>query len=51
MCFHKGCSSYRKSIRRDVIEGEFAVLLNDITPSPAKLSIAKRMFSAAWNDR
>ena len=51
MCFHKGCSSYRKSIRRDVIEGEFAVLLNDITPSPAKLSIAKRMFSAAWNER
>jgi hypothetical protein len=51
MCFNKGCGSYRKSIRRDVIEGEFADLLRDVAPSPAKLSLAKRMFSAAWNQR
>ena len=25
MCFNKGCESYRKSIRRNMIEGAFAV--------------------------
>src|SRR5690606_11113605 len=27
MCFQKGCPEYRKSIRREVIEGEFEALL------------------------
>ncbi|MCA8883146.1 MAG: recombinase family protein [Rhodobacteraceae bacterium] len=51
MCFNKGCGSYRKSIRRDVIEGEFADLLQEVVPSKANLSLANRMFSAAWNQR
>lgn len=49
MCFHKGCSSYRKSIRRDVIEGEFAGVLGDVLPSRRKLSAARAAFADIWD--
>lgn len=49
MCFHKGCSSYRKSIRRDVIEGEFAGVLGDVLPSRRKLSAARDAFADIWD--
>ncbi len=51
MCFHKPCGSYRKSIRRDEIEGAFEDVLNSVTPSETKLSIAARMFATIWDSR
>lgn len=51
MCFNKGCTSYRKSIRRDVIEDEFADLLADVVPSRSILSAAKATFADIWDAR
>jgi site-specific DNA recombinase len=49
MCFKKGCGRYRKSIRRDVIEGQFAELLEALTPAPALFQMIRAMFLKAWN--
>ncbi len=51
MCFTKGCESYRKSIRRDVLEGEFVELLEDMQPSQSLLTLATAMFANAWDQR
>ena len=51
MCFTKGCDSYRKSIRRDVLEGEFVDLLRDMQPSENLYKLAKAMFKSAWDQR
>ncbi len=51
MCFHKPCGSYRKSVRRDEIEGAFEDVLSSVVPSKTKLSIAARMFATIWDGR
>lgn len=51
MCFQKGCEAYRKSIRRDEMEGAFEGLLESITPSPIKLAIARDIFATEWDAR
>jgi site-specific DNA recombinase len=51
MCFKKGCSSYRKSIRREKIEGEFEQFLLSLRPSPDLFRLAKEMFRELWNYR
>lgn len=51
MCFARECTEYRKSIRRDQIEGEFEALLGQLTPSPKLIEIAKAMFADAWGQR
>ncbi|MCU7829137.1 MAG: recombinase family protein [Candidatus Thiodiazotropha sp. (ex Myrtea sp. 'scaly one' KF741663)] len=51
MCFQKGCSSYRKSIRRDVIEGEFERFLLSLKPSQELFNAALSMFKDLWNYR
>lgn len=51
MCFKKGCVSYRKSIRRDALEGEFTALLGEMQPSDSYLTLAKAMFTNAWDQR
>lgn len=51
MCFQKGCESYRKSIRRDVLERDFEALLGDLTPVPAVLTVARKMLTKLWNQR
>ncbi|MEW8072637.1 MAG: recombinase family protein [Candidatus Thiodiazotropha sp.] len=51
MCFQKGCSSYRKSIRRDVIEGEFEQFLLSLKPSQELFNAALAMFKDLWNYR
>ncbi|MEM7198394.1 MAG: recombinase family protein, partial [Pseudomonadota bacterium] len=33
LCFTKGCPSYRKSIRRDALEGDFGALLKRMQPA------------------
>ena len=51
LCPKRGCASYGKSIRRDVIEGEFETLLRSMTPSQALFSIASKMFRKLWDRR
>ncbi len=51
MCFRQGCTQYRKSIRRSLIEGEFAELLSQLTPAPSLAEITRAMFKDAWEQR
>jgi len=51
MCFDKSCQSYRKSIRRDVIEGEFETLLKQMRPSANLFRMVKDMFRQSWDYR
>ena len=51
MCFAKGCVSYRKSIRRDTLEGEFNQLVRSMQPTQGLFAIAKEMFAQAWEQR
>ena len=44
----KGCVEYRKSIRKEKIEGEFAVLLADLKPSANLFAMAFEMFRDIW---
>lgn len=48
-CKSRGCDGYKKSIRRDVIEGEFAVLLQEIEPPPRAFKVAQVMFRKMWD--
>ena len=49
LCCKKGCEHYGKSIRRDVIEGSFAELLDDIQPQTKVIKLATMMFTDAWS--
>jgi site-specific DNA recombinase len=51
MCKKKGCESYRKSIRRDELEGEFEALLQTLQPKAKLFELAKAMFIDLWNMR
>ena len=51
LCDSKGCVSYRKSIPRDRMEGEFADILRTLQPTKGLFDIAKAMFKDAWNQR
>ena len=50
-CVTKGCESRSKSIRRDVIEGEFKELVKSLQPSKAMFATAVSMFETLWNHR
>lgn len=50
-CVTKGCESKSKSIRRDVIEGEFETLLKTLKPSQALIKTASTMFKRLWDHR
>ena len=49
MCFNRGCESKGKSIRRDVIEGEFESLLKGMTPSREMFDLASLLFRDWWD--
>ncbi len=49
MCFKKGCGSYRKSIRRDTLEGEFEDLLKSLQPTEGLFKLARAMFEDLWD--
>ena len=50
LCQNKGaCEHYGKSIRRDVIEGEFAALLAQMRPSKPVFAIMYEMLRDIWN--
>lgn len=51
MCFNKDCESYRKSIRRDDIEGAFSALLKTLRPAPALFSLVRAMLQDGWDLR
>ncbi|MEQ9641747.1 MAG: recombinase family protein [Alphaproteobacteria bacterium] len=50
-CFNKRCESARKSIRRDVLEGEFEGLLADVQPASTLVELALDMFRRAWDQQ
>ena len=51
LCAHKGCVSYRKSVRRQVLESEFGELLKRLTPSQSLFRAARAMFEELWHHR
>ncbi len=51
LCHAKGCPSYRKSIRRDVLEGGFDELMQSLKPSEGMFAMASKMFKDAWGQR
>jgi site-specific DNA recombinase len=51
LCAKTGCASYRKSIRRQNLEGEFGELLERLTPSTKLLGAARAVFEEFWNRR
>ena len=51
LCPTKGCHDYRKSIRKEQMEGEFEKLLLQMRPTPNLFYMAKAMFEELWKDR
>ncbi|MCB9958712.1 MAG: recombinase family protein [Rhodospirillaceae bacterium] len=51
LCPTKGCPSYRKSIRREELEGEFEGILQRLEPSKNLFRLVKAMFQDAWDMR
>ena len=51
LCYNCDCTSYRKSIPRDRVEGEFETLLHDLRPAPKLFDIVRTMFRTAWDAR
>ena len=51
MCFEKGCSRNRKSIRREKLEDAFSAILARVTPNKSLVEVAERMFRQAWMQR
>ena len=47
----RGCESYRKSIKRDELEGEFEGVLQRLEPSETLFGLVKVVFKDAWNMR
>ena len=50
-CNGQGCQSYRKSIRRDDIEGQFIALLQGVKPAESVFRTAFFMFKDLWAHR
>lgn len=50
-CFNKQCDERRKSIRKDVLEGEFETLIKQMRPASGIMSTAAAMFRDIWNSR
>ena len=50
-CFNKGCESAGKSIRREVVEGNFEELLKTLVPSPELFDLAAAIFRDLWEQR
>ncbi len=51
LCATKGCESYRKSIKREVLESEFESALQQLEPTQSMFELVKTMFSDAWDMR
>ena len=51
VCYHKGCDYYGKSIKRDVLESEFADLLKTMQPSTPVFNVVREMYKDAWESQ
>ncbi len=51
LCQNRQCEYKGKSIRRDVIEGEFETLLKQLTPTRNLIAAASDMFKTLWKHR
>ena len=51
LCPTKGCQSYRKSIKRERLEGEFEDVLQRLQPAENLFALVKAMFRDAWDMR
>ncbi|MCB1950001.1 MAG: recombinase family protein [Nitrosomonas sp.] len=51
LCQNRQCEYKGKSIRRDVIEGEFEALLKQLTPTRNLMAVASDMFKTLWEHR
>ena len=51
LCDTKGCVSYRKSVRKEKIEGEFEVLLKMLKPTRELFTMSLVMFQEIWDSR
>jgi site-specific DNA recombinase len=49
LCDTRGCVMSRKSIRRDLIEGDFENLLVDLRPTEGLFNLGFQMFRDLWN--
>ena len=50
-CFNKSCDSYRKSIKRERLEGAFEGLLKKLQPPEDLLRLARDRFRDLWDER
>ena len=50
MCATKGCADYRKSIRKETLEGEFETLLHELRPSEYLFNLAVATFRDQWEE-
>lgn len=51
LCPKRGCDVYGKSVKRDLIEGQFAELLHSVRPSQTLFDIACGMFRELWDHK
>lgn len=51
LCVQKGCAEYRKSIRKEQIEGEFEKLLTKLKPPPEIFFAMAEIFTDLWNEK
>ena len=51
LCQAKTCVSRGKSVRRDVLEGQFDDMLRTLRPTPELFELASEMFRDLWNAR
>ena len=51
LCDTKGCTDYRKSIRKEKIEGEFEDILKQLVPSQNLFALAFDAFTDFWNEK
>lgn len=51
LCPTKDCASYRKSIRREELEGAFEDMVRSLRPTQQLFDLARAMFDNAWSQR
>ncbi len=51
LCRERSCENYGKSIKKDQIEGDFVLLLEQLRPSGELFSVVEKMFTRIWNLR
>ena len=51
LCHNKECEAYGKSVRKEVIEGEFDELLKTLQPTPHLYELAFEVFKDVWDSR